>query len=228
MKHIILFLALLLLLTESGYSQHLNKKDSAVILNNIISYHIRYAVDADISITQNRVLSADGKSIFQKLMPADGQLITEIMPYKGDLNYPNKNYQLFTIHLPGFKVEYPDGMTSTTRLIGFKFDEDYLVAYDSTTSSIKFISGNFFKSRITQDFELDNTKPKSFYQYLMLRCYAMHPLNIRYTKKDENGIYFAVYSKIFNIDVEVFVRYDDHEMVKVTDDRLAGSITFSR
>lgn len=215
------------LMVTSVYGQSattVNPCDSTLILHNIISYHIRHAVEGDIPLTSNGLLIPNVKSIFQKLMPADGQLETEIMPYNGDLSYPDKDYQLLTIHLPGFKVIRPDNMSITTHLHAFRFDDDYLIAYNPKNASIKYISGNFFKSPIAQDFELDNNRPESFFSYLRLRCYAMNPGNISFRRKDEKGIYFTVYSNILNIDAEVFIGYNDHETVKVTDSRLEGSI----
>jgi len=198
--------------------------DSALILHNIISYHIRYAVEGDLPVGPHGILNASPKSIFQKLMPVDGRLETEIMPCNGALLYPDKDYQLFTIHLPGFKTIYPNGMSTTARLLAFRFDDDYLVAYNAKNADIKYISGNFFKSPITQCFELNNVHPKSFVPYLRLRCYAMQPGHISFQRKDEKGLYFTIYSNSLHIDVEAFIRYDDHEIVKITDNRLAGMI----
>ncbi|MBC9931326.1 hypothetical protein [Chitinophaga qingshengii] len=207
------------------YSQSIPTHDSSLILHNIISYHIRYAVEADLGASSKDLLAPYGEGIFQKLMPADGQLETEIMPYNGETLYPDKTYQLFVIHLPGFKTVYPNGRAITNRLHAFRFDEYYLVAYNAKKDSIKYISGNFFKSAITQDFKLDNNAPESFFPYLRLRCHAMKPGNIIFNRRVETGLYFTIYSKDLNIDVEVFIRYDDHETVNITDSRLSGSIT---
>lgn len=35
------------------------------------------------------------------------------------------------------------------------YDEDYLIAYNSSTGSIKYISGNFFTTKVSKDFDVD-------------------------------------------------------------------------
>ncbi|MGN7819740.1 hypothetical protein ACTJJB_06390 [Chitinophaga sp. 22536] len=225
-KHLIA-VVICFMATMMAYSQSpvpMLPRDSALVLQNIISYHIRYAVEGDLSVGSDGMLNPFSKSIFQKLMPVDGQLETEITPYNGALLYPDRDYQLFAVHLPGFKTIHPNGMSTTVRLHAFRFDDDYLIAYNRKNTTIKYISGNFFKSPVTRDFELDINRPESFFPYLELRCYSMQPGHISFLRKDEKGLYFNVYTNFLNIDVEVFVSYDNHEKVNVTDRRLSGMV----
>lgn len=207
-----LFICLLLSFGSKHISaQYINNRDGALIAHNIISYHIRYAVDADASI----IIPPGRIPIFQLLMPVDDKFEVELTPYKGKEDYPIKGYQLFSIYLPDLAYLQKSEIVKSRKLLGFPFDENYLVAYNSKDSAIKYISGNFFKSSIAEDFNLNNSDPSSFFKYLKLRCYNLLPDAISFIKKDNSGLYFTIHSTITNSSLEAFVGYDDHEVIKV-------------
>lgn len=192
-------------------AQYINNRDGVLIAHNIVSYHIRNAVDADAS----EIISPGRTPIFQLLMPLDGKFEIEVKPYKGKEEYPIEEYQLFSLYLADLAHLQKSEMVKSRKLLGFSFDENYLIAYNSKDSTIKYISGNFFKSSIAEDFNLNNSDPSSFYKYLMLRCYNLLPDAISLNKKDNSGMYFTIHSTIANSNFEAFVGYDDHEVVKV-------------
>ncbi|SKA47180.1 hypothetical protein SAMN04488128_108124 [Chitinophaga eiseniae] len=215
MKYRFFLPAVLLLFSSNKTSaQSLDRKNLTILEHNIISYHIRNAVPADLPVGKNDVLFPNGKPLFQQLMPINGKLRIVIEPYKGNIKYPDADYQIFTILLPGFKYDLADSTSYSVHLLGFPFDENYLVAYNHKNCSIKYISGNFFKSRVAEDFNLNPENIASFNDYLMLRCYNMLPDSISYNRKDATGIYFKLRSKVVECDMEVFISYDDYEVVK--------------
>jgi hypothetical protein len=218
MKYKIAFLIFSFLYLNNNISAQSPDPESCILLErNIISYHIRNAVEGDIPIGSNGILIPHEKPIFQQLMPANGKLRMIIKPYNGKIQYPSIGYQMFTVQLRGFKYDLVDGTSYSVNMLGFLFDENYLVAYNPKNSSIKYISGNFFKSRAAEDFKLDRENLSSFNNYLMLRCYYMLPDTISYNRKDASGIYFMVHSKIVETAIEVFISYDDYEVVRIID-----------
>jgi len=91
------FICLLLSFGSKHISaQYLSSRDSDLIALNIISYHIRNAVDADAS----EIISPGRAPIFQLLMPLDGKFEVKFTPYRGKEEYPIKEYQLFSLYLP--------------------------------------------------------------------------------------------------------------------------------
>lgn len=218
MKYKVFFLALLFLSSNNKTSaQDLDSESRILLEHNIISFHIRNALETDIPAGSNGVLFPHRKPIFQQLMPTNGKLRIIIQPYKGKIRYPDTDYQIFTVQIPGFKYDLTDGTSYSVNMLGFLFDENYLVAYNPKNFSIKYISGNFFKSRVAEDFRIDLKNISSFNDYLMLRCYYMHPSTISYDRKDASGVYFIVHSNVVGTDMEVFISYDDLEVVKLID-----------
>ncbi|HVI46816.1 MAG TPA: hypothetical protein VM802_18195 [Chitinophaga sp.] len=213
--NIILFLGL----SYHVRAQYLDQAGRSLIEKNIISYHIRNAVEADIPIGNNGILSDYGKPVFQRLMPENGKLNCSIEPYKGKIEYPDSDYQLYEVKLLGFRYDLTDGTSYSVRLLGFLFDENYLIAFNPKTSALKYISGNFFKSGIAERFSLNKNDISTFNNYLMLRCHYMLPESIHYDKQDTSGIYFIVHSNVVNKDITVFISHSDYESVKIIDYR---------
>lgn len=212
----ILFLVFLFLGINNTISgQYLDSESRILLENNIISYHIRNAVEGDLPIGSNGVLTPSENPIFKKLMPVNGKLRLIIEPYKGKIRYPDGDYQIFSVQLPGFKYDLADSTAYSVSMLGFLFDENYLVAYNARNSSMKYISGNFFKSRVAEDFDLSLENVTSFHDYLMLRCYYMLPDTISYSRRDATGIYFIVHSQIVEAWMEVFISYGNYEVVKL-------------
>jgi len=117
------FICLLLLFGSKHISaQYINNRDGALIAHNIISYHIRYAVDADASV----IIASGRAPIFELLMPVDDKFEVNLTPYKGKENYPIKGYKLFSLYLSDLSHLQKSEIVKSRKLLGFSFDENYL------------------------------------------------------------------------------------------------------
>jgi len=118
--------------------------------------------------------------------------------------YPIEGFELFTV----IKDRYKYIKGEVLYLKGWNYlnnDKFYLVAYKESSNKILFISGNFFKDRISRDFDLDFDKPSSFYPYIKLKCFQYQIDDICFYKKDGKNLKFrcksSYYSKYFIVSI---------------------------
>lgn len=175
--------ALRIIVDAQEFPQEMMEK----IRGNIISYHIRNALDADLNLSQE-FIQFDASPSFEKLMPAGKRLVMNIMVL-GEA-YPVKGFILYRVQKHGFQFERNDS-TWTYSFSSFANDDDYLVAYNPATADIKYISGNFFKTRVAADFRLNYSDPSSLIGFIQLKLYHLHPLNIKFWKSKKGRLWYT-------------------------------------
>ncbi|MFB6454380.1 hypothetical protein ACE38W_03830 [Chitinophaga sp. Hz27] len=217
MKKDVLLLLCFLLFFLNLEAQTISQKDSINIRNNIIFYHIRNAVPADIPEFGGQIWRDSTYFLFEKMLPINGHLRMEFKPFKGKGIFPLEGFHLTSLYMPQV-VDLDSEISYSVRMLGFYSDEDYLIAHNDETGRILYISGNFFKSPIAQYFNLDPNKPESFYNYLMLRCYNVKPDNIHYLKSDEKGLYFSIWSNVMRDNITFLIDskcYDNYKAISI-------------
>jgi len=75
-----------------------------------------------------------------------------------------------------------------------KADVHYLVAVNSDKGTVKFLSGNFFKSFIGKDFQLEGKSHQEYDNYIKMRVYQWinDVQSIVFIKKKQGYLYFQV------------------------------------
>jgi hypothetical protein len=186
-------------------AQGLNDRQKKLVIRNIISYHFRYAINYDLGLSANNVLKGE-KYFFNEFWPDEKNRL-EIDVESPVLTYPIPHYQLYRI-INKFKF-YSDSLIHFRNMHSFHFDENYLIAVDSNTGTIKFLSGNFFLSPIASDFNLIKNSPASFLEYLKIRFFNIKPINIKFIKKKGGAMLFSAHSSI--VDQEVILLIDEKD-----------------
>lgn len=203
-------------------AQVLDNQVESVIVKNIVSFHFRYALEYDLNLNSAGMLLSDDKLFFTELWPTKESTL-KIEVSETNLTYPNLNYKIYSILKKGFRIGN-DSISTFRVLSSLAADDCYLVAYYKEKSKIKFLSGNFFKSLISGDFDLTIQRPESFYDYLKIRFYNFRCTDIKfkYIKKDK--VYFSAYSQSLKEDVLLMVGKENFDLVSAKTSK--GKVTY--
>jgi hypothetical protein len=198
-------------LTYKCYAQELSGFNKNFIKKNIISFHLRHALDHELELKKGNVLA--GKiPFFEKYLQREGNdLVIEFK--ESHIEYPKSGYKIYQIK----KKDLIFSQDSTLKYYTFNsffFDEDYLVAVDSGDKNIQFLSENFFLTAIANDFALDKNRPSTFNSYLKIRFNHIGANGIKYLKKKKGQLVFKAYSEIAKQDVNLYVDEYDFDNVK--------------
>jgi hypothetical protein len=132
-----------------------------------------------------------------------------------DTNYPDPRLHLYKVAVDGFNFYQEKGAYSKGSL-GPISTRLYLLGLDESNGQIKFISGQYFKSAISQDFGINVKDPQSLIPYIQMRSYAVGARNIVYIKKKHGELIYSAYSEVYKKAIEISVSKKDLEDIKIS------------
>lgn len=91
----------------------------------------------------------------------------------------------------------------------------FLVAYDSKIGRVKYISGDFYKSVIAQDFSLNDNDPASFSQYIAFRLFNLGVYDLKFDQKTKYSLEYIGYSKELRSRIKIKIDRSDYEKIQV-------------
>ncbi|WP_116978060.1 hypothetical protein [Chitinophaga silvatica] len=196
--------------------QTINEKTTKFIYNkvskNLIAYHLQHASPDYNGVIALQVLTEGGLEFFDGLLPDEGQKLIMTID-TSDLKYPLSKYKVFKIFIPGFrfldtvekviKVRMGIGLLTRDFLVAVALKNEYL--------DIKYLSGQFYPTRISYDFNIDLDNPNSCVDYLNFRMYSYKVRDIVFYKKNRKGLLFKGYSDIEKSPVLILLPKDDIE-----------------
>lgn len=197
-----------------SYAQ-ISKSTYKLIKNNITSYHTRNVLNHVLGLDNNGFLDFEETFTFDKFILHDS-LIFKIKPLF-DSAYFYSGYKLYSVEKQGFRFINEKGLlVSYNRSHPYSScNELYMFGIDSITKRVNFISGEFFKHRISQDFNLNIKKPQSFIKYLKFKLFNYQISTVKYLKKEKNKLVFQAFSNCRNSTVKIFVDLEDFDLIKV-------------
>lgn len=168
--------------------QELSEKNRALISENIIAYRFRYGQNWELKLLNKQVLTKN-TMFFRDLWTSEKTALhIEVSNVK--IDYPNNKFHFFYIVLRN--LSFPDDTLRDQYHFLFLSGQDYLVGINNITDTPIFLSGDFFLSSYASDFQLDKSKPKSFYDYLYIRYFNMSITNIKFYKiKNKHILFYA-------------------------------------
>ncbi|RFS19411.1 hypothetical protein DVR12_22515 [Chitinophaga silvatica] len=208
----ILFLIPHLNLFAQAKSEKLNKFIYNKIANNLFAFNLRHANLALNGVVPEEVLDGGSYEFYGFILPDFGQkLIMEIDT--SELIYPLSKFEVFKVYIPGFK--FLDSVSNTiTTPIGIGLTtKDFLIAVDvnSEYPHIKFLSGQFYPTRVSYDFNINLMNPNSCLDYLRFRMYSYKVKDIIFDKRNKEGLLFKGYSEVEKSPVQILLPKDDIE-----------------
>lgn len=179
-------------------AQVINTETLDKVRKNILSYHIRYSLPYDIGLADDGcLLVQDGKYKFEWLSSLGNLSLRLLVSQCSELSYPLSDYKLFEIKKHKFGFVDKDGVLKyLSDMTSFTSDEKYLIAINDS-NQIKFISGNMFLHRISEDFDFQNDS--GIINYIRIRLYNYELDNIDFIKKRKGIIYLKAFSKSENL-----------------------------
>ncbi|RFS25104.1 hypothetical protein DVR12_07935 [Chitinophaga silvatica] len=184
------------------------------LYKNIAAYNIRFA-NIQLNGRDTKDLVEDGFEYYNAFLPDNGyKLAMEIS--ESNLIYPNKEYKVYKVYVNNFK--YVDSAHHAVRKL---FDvwtrKDFLVAVSQNNNrySIKYLSGQFFPSKIISDFNTTLNNPTSYIDYLNYRMYEYQMNNISFDRKVGANLYFNGYSDVLGNKVTILLEENNIESPKI-------------
>jgi hypothetical protein len=176
--------------------QDVNSYLSNQVYKNIAAFNIRYCSFAFNHIDVDKYFWSNSDFFYNYFM-ADYGFKMEMKIKKINLVYPNERFQLYEILTNGFTFLADSGNIARGS-IGPISTDIYLLALNETNGDIKFISGQYFKSAISQDFKINTNEPNSLILYITMRAYVIKPQNIAFVKKRHRALIYTAFSEIYN------------------------------
>ena len=182
---------------------------------NIAAFNIRYASYSFNMLWFNTRFRTNADFFYQYLMPDHGYKL-QMDIEKLDSVYPNPKYHLYKIYLNGFhlvpdKHGLPEDNSWRPKTTNY-----FLLALNEDNGDIKFISGQFFKSYISDDFSINKDDVTTFIPYLRLRAFDVGGVNIKFKKKRHKKWMFEGYSEIFKKPFTITVDRKDIDDTQTT------------
>lgn len=212
----LILLVNILFLSHNVSAQNIDDKKLDIISKNIMSFHFRFALDYDLDLRSDKVLS--GKFLFFEKLWLDKDKDLKLKYFYSELTYPLNDFRLFEIRKRRFQIGN-DSTRISYQLSSLKADEIYLVAINTKNDEIKFISGNFFLSSIKEDFDLNIENKESFNYYVKVRTHNWLTDNIKYEKTRKGKIIFNAYSKFLGRAIFVKIDKNDFDNIEVVPSR---------
>tara|TARA_R100000951_G_scaffold96821_3_gene86270 strand:- start:64 stop:717 length:654 start_codon:yes stop_codon:yes gene_type:complete len=166
---------LIVFLYSSSSAQFSSVEIKNLVQNNIISYQIVQLVESNIESSGKEVLKSErfsGDWINLLMKGQKSQLLMD-MKEVSDKPFPDTNYRLYSINIDKFIFE--DSISGNGLLVSIPnyysvLDSPYLIAVHNSERKILFISGGFFKTQISDYFQIVNND--SLVRYLRFKLYS--------------------------------------------------------
>ncbi|HWW41537.1 hypothetical protein [Pedobacter sp.] len=183
---------------------------------NIAAYNIKYASFSNNGIYFDNQLKSSSDFFFDKLLPDGGSKMDLDIEAVKELFYPLSNYLLFSVSTKGLR--FYNQATGMSRVFkGPHIGRKYLVAVDTLTSEIKFLSGLFFNNLIVKDFNLYPDIPDSYLQFLKIKGFQWSIDDIKFSRKKSGKLYFNCYSELYHKNATVILDLKKPEFLVLSD-----------
>lgn len=132
-------------------------------------------------------------------------------------NYPKKDFVLYSIYIE--KLSFTNETGDTTIAFGGGRSalktSTYLIALDSIHKEVKYISGDFFLSKIASDFSFSATDEATLTNYIRLKCFNLQIDKLILKRKQRTSNYFVGYSNTLQRNVRISVNSRNFELIKI-------------
>ncbi len=208
------------------------------VYKNIAAYNIRYASHSFNGVIFKNTFRDNADFFYGFFLPNYGYKL-ELNIVNLDSSYLSTAFRLYKIHLvngfsfaldtkqPGYAshglVTDNDSLGPVTGYgsLGPITSDDFLVALNEATGSLKFISGQFFHSMISEDFTIDRKNPETLIQYLRFRSFVVGGQDIKFKKRKHSKLIYEGFSNLYHCPflIEVDKKNLDYTTIKIIKNR---------
>ncbi|MDD2798185.1 MAG: hypothetical protein PHV20_06285 [Bacteroidales bacterium] len=179
---------------------------------NIAAFNIKYSVHSLNGVNKGNFLKTNEKFFYDAF-------ISDInYKFKMDIKelsqpYPLNNYTLYQVFIDGFRYTKTNEDVEVAKGVigGFPFSNYYLLALDKQNKIIKFISGQFFRNTISNDFSFDINNSDSFIEYLRLKTFCLQTKNLIFIKKRGKRLFYKSFSEELKKEIIIMLSLKDVE-----------------
>lgn len=153
---------------------------------------------------------------FLTLLPSEDYYLKLGFSKIDSMEYPLNQYDLYGIR--NWNYTYTNDSIEITRQYfdkGSCCDKYFLIAYDPNSGSIKYISGDFYKSMIAHDFPLSEDHPASFCRYIIFKLFNLNVNKVKFDRKSKSTLDFIGYSNELRSRIKIRVDRSDFEKILV-------------
>ncbi len=189
---------------------------------NVLAYRIR----TDFKLVEHGDNSTRIKTELLRLFPEKGEdLLLDVSNIP--LRYPNPNIDLFEV--TNFNYEFSrigsDGEIEIVNNSKEYFDSKpkvdqlsrrMLIGINRKEKSIIYVSGYFYLTKISNDFDLDMNNPDSFIQFLRLKLFNYNMNDFSFVKQRKKYLLYKGYSKATSANYYIRVNKNDFDNLCVT------------
>lgn len=181
------------------------------VYKNIAAFNIKHAQFSLNGAVDNSPFHITTTFFYEAFLPDLGsKMVMDIKELS--VAYVDPKYKLYEISLNG--MEFQD-QRSIKRISGVSPGKYYLIA-KKENGEMKFISGQFFLSAISDDFKININKPESLIEYLRFKTWCYKINNIKFVKSKGKRFYFSGFAEILNKNVQIILNKNNIEYPQIT------------
>lgn len=210
----IVILTLFIFQAHINLAQYSFGEVRSMVQNNIIAYHISELANKKIELTKDgHVRNEYYKGDWINVLMSGQKGILKMNFQALSTKFPNENIELYEVMKKGF--HFLDTLSGKELLLQlpdhhFKDDSKYLIGVEENKKGILFISGNFFKTRISQYF-ID--LPKGMDSFLRFKLYNLGVNKVEKLGEDEESYSYKCSS--ISHDYQVLISKKNYDQIKV-------------
>lgn len=180
---------------------------------NILIFRIRNSSYFD--NIQNEITD-EKEPDFLNLIPNIGYRLKLSFSRLDSMKYPLDRYTMYSI--TNWNYTYVSDSNEITKQY---FDRSiccnkyFLVAYDNNSGRVKYVSGQFYKSMISQDFSLNQNDPNSFCQYVTFRLFNLGVSEVKFERKLKSTLVYTGYSSELQSRIKIKVDKSNFEKIQI-------------
>lgn len=195
---------------NSLISQEINENEiiEEKVLKNILIYRLTKTSVVENSVNGNFLKD---NTYFWNLIPDIGFRM-KLNIKEEDILYPDSTYQLFSIYKKhdtftndeiNFDLDFP---------FNLQFDNNFLVALNRS-GEMKFISGNFYNTKIMGDFNINDSL--SLLTFIKLKTYQYQLKDFSIVKRNKKKVVFKAKSPETNSTVDIIALIKDMDNLHI-------------
>lgn len=190
------------------------------VYKNILCYAIRYSSALNSYYNASGFIDSQScsKEFVKDLIPDYGYKLFLKFDTIDSIQYPLKNYTLIAIDKDKYGIMYEKKYEKVSILRKifydyFPYNRYYLIAYDTIKHDIKYISGAFYLTRISDDFKFNDVQ--DYINYIKLKTFRYKITDLIFEKQSRKCISFRGFSTYLQKYVRITLYFKDLDIVDI-------------
>ncbi|AXY74124.1 hypothetical protein D3H65_09125 [Paraflavitalea soli] len=183
------------------------------VYKNIAAHNIRFCSNSYNGAIYKPIFRSNADAFYEGFLPDHGFRL-KMKVEKLNWAYPLPEFTVYKVYLQNYQY-INDSNGVEKKHFDIWSDNFFLIGLNQVTKEIKYISGQFFISAISDDFRVSIKDPLSFLEYLKFREYRYQVKDIKFIKKKKKSFFYEGYSNSLGQKIKITMSLNDLEEPRI-------------